>query len=219
MAELSLRGERRSLRDLAYVTLRDAIVQARLAPGERVTEERLSEQLGVSRPVLREAVQRLQTEGLLERAGNGRMSVRPATVEDARAHYAVRAALEQLTVEEAAERLTPEGVARLDAALGHMRQARDSLAGSVAEGGGEFHQVLAEIAGNPVNAELMDMIRARMDRYRYLSVATTAQRTEQAVAEHEEILTALRNGDVEEAKAVMRRHIAASEESALQALR
>ncbi|MQA05510.1 MAG: FCD domain-containing protein, partial [Streptosporangiales bacterium] len=52
----------------------------------------------------------------------------------------------------------------------------------------------------------------------YLSVATTEQRTEQAVREHEEILTALRAGDVEQAKDAMRRHLAASEESALRAL-
>src|SRR5690606_29967029 len=129
----------------------------------------------------------------------------------------VRAALEQLTVEEAAARLTPEGVARLEAALGRMRQARDHD-GTVAEGGGEFHAVLADIAGNPVNVQLMDMIRARLDRYRYLSVATTARRTESAVREHEEILDALRAGDVDAAKAAMRRHLAASEESALHAL-
>jgi DNA-binding GntR family transcriptional regulator len=219
LAVLSLQGERRSLRDLAYETLRDAIVRAKIAPGAAVTEERLAADLGVSRPVVREAVQRLHSEGLIERSGNGRMFVRPATAQDARAHYAVRAALEQLTVEEAARRLTPEGVARLEAALGHMRDARDRASdATVAEGGGEFHAILTEIAGNPVNAQLMDMIRARIDRYRHLSVAATAQRTEQSVREHEQILEALKAGDVEAAKAAMRRHIAASEESALRAL-
>ncbi|MQA80929.1 MAG: FCD domain-containing protein [Streptosporangiales bacterium] len=218
-AGLSLQGERRSLRDLAYGTLRDAIVRTRIAPGAPITEEKIAADLGVSRPVVREAVQRLQSEGLIERAGNGRMFVRPATVEDARAHYAVRGALEQLTVEEAITRLTPDGVDRLEGALAHMREARDRTGGkTVADGGGEFHAILADIAANPVNAQLMDMIRARMDRYRYLSVATTAVRTEQSVREHEEILDALRAGDVEEAKAAMRRHIAASEESALHAL-
>lgn len=219
MPDLSLQGERRSLRDLAYRTLRDAIVRTQLAPGAPVTEEKLAADLRVSRPVVREAVQRLETEGLIERAGNGRMSVRPVTVEDARAHYAVRAALEQLTVEEASERLTPEGIRRLEAALSHMRDARDrSGAATVADGGGEFHAILEEIAANPVNAQLMDMIRARIDRYRHFSVAATDARTRRSVDEHEEILDALRNGDVEEAKAAMRRHIAASEESAVRAL-
>lgn len=219
MAGLSLRGERRSLRDLVYGTLREAIVRTKIAPGAAVTEERLAADLGVSRPVIREAVQRLHSEGLIERSGNGRMFVRPATARDARAHYAVRAALEQLTVEEAARRLTPEAVGRLEAALGHMRDARDRASDeTVADGGGEFHATLAEIAANPVNAQLMDIIGARIDRYRHLSVAATEQRTQRSVREHEEILEALKAGDVEAAKAAMRRHIAASEESALRAL-
>lgn len=219
MPDLSLQGERRSLRDLAYRTLRDAIVRTQIAPGAPVTEEKLASDLRVSRPVVREAVQRLESEGLIERAGNGRMFVRPLTVDDARAHYAVRAALEQLTVEEAAKRLTPEGIRRLEAALAHMRDARDrSGAASVADGGGEFHAILEEIAANPVNAQLMDLVRARVDRYRHFSVAATDARTQRSVDEHEEILDALRNGDVEEAKAAMRRHIAASEESAVRAL-
>jgi len=219
LPDLSLQGERRSLRDLAYRTLRDAIVRTQIAPGAPVTEEKLASDLRVSRPVVREAVQRLESEGLIERAGNGRMFVRPLTVDDARAHYAVRAALEQLTVEEAAKRLTPEGIRRLEAALAHMRDARDrSGAASVADGGGEFHAILEEIAANPVNAQLMDLVRARVDRYRHFSVAATDARTQRSVDEHEEILDALRNGDVEEAKAAMRRHIAASEESAVRAL-
>jgi DNA-binding GntR family transcriptional regulator len=220
LPELSLQGERRSLRDLAYSTLREAIVRTRIAPGEPITEEKLASDLRVSRPVIREAVQRLESEGLIERAGNGRMFVRPLTADDARAHYAVRAALEQLTVEEAGKRLTPEGIRRLEAALGHMRDARDrSGTTTVADGGGEFHAILEEIAANPVNAQLMDMIRARVDRYRHFSVAATGDRTQRSVDEHEAVLDALRDGDVEEAKAAMRRHIAASEESAVRALK
>jgi DNA-binding GntR family transcriptional regulator len=219
LAGLSLQGERRSLRDLVYGTLREAIVRAKIAPGAAVTEEGLAADLGVSRPVIREAVQRLHSEGLIERSGNGRMFIRPATAEDARAHYAVRAALEQLTVEEAARRLTPQALARLEAALGLMRDARDRTSdATVADGGGEFHAILVEIAANPVNAQLMDLIGARIDRYRHLSVAATAQRTERSVREHEEILEALKADDVEAAKAAMRRHIAASEQSALRAL-
>lgn len=220
MAELSLQGERRSLRDLAYGTLREAIVRARFEPGASITEEQLAADLGVSRPVIREALQRLQSEGLIERSGNGRMFVRPATVEDARAHYAVRAALEQLTVEEASKRITADHFDRLERSLAQMRRARDRRGEStVADSGGEFHAILVEIAGNPVNAQLMDMIGARIDRYRHLSVARTAKRTQQSVREHEEILAALRAGDVDEAKAVMKRHIAASEKSAVQALK
>jgi DNA-binding GntR family transcriptional regulator len=147
------------------------------------------------------------------------MFVQPATADDARSLYAVRTALEELTVEEASRRLTPEGIERLEQALVRMREARDrSSAATVADGGGDFHAILSNIAANPVNAQLMDMIRARVDRYRYLSVATTTQRTQRSVSEHEEILAALRSSDVEEAKAAMRRHIAASEESALHAL-
>lgn len=219
MDDLSLRGQRRNLRDLAYDSLRDAIIRARLEPGGAITEEQLASGLGVSRPIVREAVQRLVTEGLIERASNGRMCVSPATADDARAHYAVRTALELLAVEEAAHRMTPEGMAQLEAALGHMRTARDRRGEeTVAEGGKEFHEILADIAGNPVNISLMKLIKTRIDRYRYLSVATSDKRSPQSVDEHEQVLSALRAGDVHAAKEAMRRHIAGSEESVLRAL-
>jgi DNA-binding GntR family transcriptional regulator len=216
---LPRQGKRRSLGDVAYSSLREALIHATLAPGEAITEEKLAADLEVSRPVVREAVQRLVAEGLVERQGNGRMRVRPATAADVRAHYAVRSVLEQLTVEEASRHMTPEGLDRLERALDRMRQARDRKgAGSVTEGGGDFHGILRDIAANPVNAELMEMIRARIDRYRHLSVAATAERSQHSVREHEEIFLALRADDIEAAKAAMGRHIMASRDSALRTL-
>lgn len=218
MARLALRGERSSLRDLAYRRLREAIVHLEIAPSEKITEESLAEDLGVSRPVVREALLRLEAEGLVERAGNGRVRARAATVEDVGHLYAVRSALEQLAVEQASPRMTPECLAELGEALERMRAARGTTdPQQVTDGGGDFHRILARVADNPVNDQMTHLLRGRIDRYRRLSVTEHA-RPPQSVAEHEQILDALSRGDVDAAKQAMHQHIVAGRDAVLAAL-
>lgn len=94
--------------------------------------------------MVREALQRLEVEGLIERSGNGRMHARPASALDVEHLYAVRSALEQLAVGEAAARMTPEVLVELSAALDRMRDAREAADPQrVTDGGGDFHGILA----------------------------------------------------------------------------
>ena len=217
-ARLPLEGERRSLRDIAYASIRRAIIESRLAPGEFITEESLSTELGVSRPVLRESVQRLQVEGLLERAGNGRVRVCGVSTEEVQDLYAVRSALEQLSVEEAVGKMTPGVIAELHETLGRMRTAASQGSPQkVTESGGDFHAILRRVANNPVNDQMMHMIGGRIDRYRLLSVSTTA-RDRNSLSEHERILEALANGDVAAAKRAMSEHIMAGRDAVLVAV-
>jgi DNA-binding GntR family transcriptional regulator len=216
---LLLQGERRSLRELAYASVRQAIVELRLPPGEPITEEFMSAELGVSRPVLREALQRLQVEGLLERAENGRVRVRGVSTEEVYDLYDVRSALEQLSVEKTATRVTPEVVADLRASLDTIRAAATQRSPKqVTESGGEFHAILSRVADNPVNDQMMHLLRGRIDRYRGLSVSVSA-RPHESLAEHEAIVAAVTAGDVAAAKSAMHDHIMAGRDAVLVALR
>ncbi|QDO25654.1 GntR family transcriptional regulator [Streptomyces sp. S1A1-8] len=217
-ARLPLEGERRSLREIAYASIRRAIIELRLPPGEFITEESLSAELGVSRPVLRESVQRLQAEGLLERAGNGRVRVRGVSAEEVQDLYAVRSALEQLSVEQAVGRVTSGVLAELREALERMRTAAARGApGKITDAGSDFHAILRRVAGNPVNDQMMHMVGGRIDRYRNLSVSLTA-RPDHSLAEHDAILTALAEGDVTAAKRAMGDHIMAGRDAVLVAV-
>ncbi|WP_433576219.1 GntR family transcriptional regulator [Nocardia brasiliensis] len=219
MTRLTLTGQRRGLRELAYDSLREAIVTLRLEPGARITEDGLSEQLGVSRPVLREALQRLQVDQLVDRLDNGRMRVRPLSPGDATHLYAVRSALEQLAVREACARLTDTDRTALAGDMTRMRAAEHSGdAMAVAETGLRFHRRLHSIAANPVNDALMAQIGGPIDRFRHLSVAATA-RLPQSAAEHEAVLAALLAGAADAAASAMHRHVMSGHEAVQRALK
>lgn len=218
MSRVSLQGQRSGLRDMAYRSLRNAVVRMEIAPGERITEESLSQQLGISRPVLREALQRLEVERLVERLGNGRLRVRPAATEDVMHLYAVRSALEQLAVREAGARLTQSDLAEMSRAIQRMHEAETTDPRTVTEGGGEFHRKIAAIAANPINDLLMHQISGPIDRFRQLSVTVSA-RPHHSVEEHEAILAALSEGRVDAAAAAMHRHILSGRDAVVEAMK
>jgi DNA-binding GntR family transcriptional regulator len=218
MAGLVLHTGRRGLRELAYASIRDAIVTLQITPGESITEESLSGELGVSRPVLREALQRLQFDQLIERLDNGRLRVRPITVSDTAHLYAVRSALEQLTVREALPRLSEADIVELDALVGKMRAAEQSGEHSaIVEWGGQFHQLLARAAANPVNDHLIDQIRTQLDRLRHVSIKMAA-RPPESVSEHAAILDGLKTGDPDAAAQAMAAHIESGRSAAIQTI-
>jgi DNA-binding GntR family transcriptional regulator len=216
---LRLTGRRVSLKDVAYRSLRDAIVDLQLAPGETVTEERLASELGVSRSILREALQRLQTEGLLDRLSNGRLRVTPTSLEEVHHLYVVRTAIARVAVDEAVPRVTAADVDRLREAIAIFR--RDSEQGDIptlVRSGTRFHDLIFEIAANPVNTAVMAVIQPRIDRYRHISVASTHQRPGRSLAELERVSAALAERDAPAAGDAMAAHIAASEQAVVAAL-
>lgn len=215
MSGLVMQQGRRGLRELAYLSIREAIVTLQIAPGDRITEESLSSELGVSRPVLREALQCLQFDQLIERLDNGRLRVRPITVADTEHLYAVRSALEQLTVREATPRLGPDDLASLGGMVDTMRAAqRAGEHAAMVAAGGDFHRHLARLASNPVNDHLMDQIRTRLDRLRHVSVKLEA-RPHKSVSEHAAILDGLKTGDPAVAARAMESHIQSGREAAI----
>lgn len=216
--DLRLSGfEQMATRDWVYHALLDAIVRGSLRPGAWLSETSLATQLEVSRTPLREALQRLQADLLIERGQNGKLYVRGLSVKEARDLYAVRASLEELTVEEASANMTPAKLATLEETLERMRSAADRVE-EVAEGGRDFHDVLLEIADNEITSWTLGQLKPHIDRYRFLSTRTSQERGMQAVHEHEEIFDSLRDGDVEAAKACMRQHIEKGRETVLSAL-
>ncbi|HEX5571243.1 MAG TPA: GntR family transcriptional regulator, partial [Ktedonobacterales bacterium] len=144
--------ESASLRERVYRALRDALVAGELAPGERLRDQELAARLGVSRTPVREALQRLEDEGLVETAPRALTRVAPLDAVAARESFPVVAALHALGAR--------HGVARLSAAdIAEMRAANEELAGAIAAldpatvrraiaADDRFHGVLLRAAGN-----------------------------------------------------------------------
>jgi DNA-binding GntR family transcriptional regulator len=204
--------------DSAYQTLRDEIVRGKFAPGTQIPEVGLAETLGVSRTPLREAVNRLDADGLVQRAPNRRLYVTHVSADEARQLYSVRIALEDLALAEAAAHMTDEILDELGQRLERMQKAERSRRENVAEGGRSFHDTLYRAAGNSVNHEILQRMQVKIDRYRYIGTRDSKRRQRQAVEEHRRIYEALRRRDVEAARQAMREHLQRACDEALAVL-
>lgn len=188
--------------------LRDAIIDGRLAPGERLKEVELAKELGISRTPVREALLVLQTEGLVEAIPNRGATVRAHTAEDLDDLYQLRAMLEGYAARRAATRITEEGVDRLRASCERfdaLRDDDDDLRDLVAENV-SFHNTILEIAGS---GRLDSMVRKVVELpLVYKSYIWYSSNQKQISGHyHRQLVTALGARDAERAELIMKEHI------------
>jgi DNA-binding GntR family transcriptional regulator len=186
----------------------ERITSCELSAGERLTEERLSRDFGVSRTPVREALRLLEQSGLIERAGNRGYAVRAFDLRQADQIYSVRVVLEEFVVELAAAAVGT-------AAFADLRAAAQRAAGPDRSDGQDdlrerFHEQLAELAGNSEALRLLRDMNSRIFAMRRLDSALPA-RAREAQFEHLRILTLLEAGDVAGARQEMRLHIERSQ--------
>ncbi len=162
-----------ALSDLVVVpTLREAIVGNLLKPGSRLLETQLSQQLGVSRTPLREAFVQLEREGLVTIIARVGVFVREVSEVDIEEIYTVRAALESLAVELAAQKVDPVGRARLDRAIEQMRlrvHAHDVI--GYTEELDEFYAIVMSLADNAVLQSTHNSLLGPVRRLRRIAMS------------------------------------------------
>jgi GntR family transcriptional repressor for pyruvate dehydrogenase complex len=209
------------------------LVSNRIGPGEKLPSERaLSEKLGLGRSSVREAVKSLHLLGLLDvRQGDGtylrgtESAVLPQILEwglvlsrpDIQNLIETRHQLEVFVARRAAERITPEGEARLDEQLDRMAAAEAS--GRISEcidADIELHLCLAEVAGNTVIAEMLRGIRVLL--YVWMTELASAEDMTEYTRHHALLLDAVKSGDPDKAESVMRQHISSGGERLLSML-
>lgn len=200
---------------LAAENLRRAILIGRYKPGERLVEDRLSADLGISRVPIREALRTLAGDGLVEVLPHRGAIVAAISTEMARDLVEVRAMLEGLNARLAARHHEPAIVEELRKVLADGNKA--AVARNVADLvrlNGEFHDKLAE-AGR--NAVLWPIMRTLRDRTGIVFARNTAVRAVQDWDEHSRILAAVIEGDEELAELLASRHVHRAGEAALAA--
>ncbi|WP_132838037.1 GntR family transcriptional regulator [Streptomyces sp. BK205] len=192
------------LRDRVYGALLELITTRALQPGQHLVESELAGHLGVSRQPVREALQRLNTEGWVDlRPAQGAFVHEPTDAE-ADQLLTVRTLLEAEAARLAAVHAGSDGVAALEAlcAEGEKAVAADDVDGAVALNA-RFHAKVMELAGNAVLAELAGQVDRRV-RWYYTPIAR--QRGRQSWIEHRELIAAITDRDEQRATAVMRQH-------------
>jgi DNA-binding GntR family transcriptional regulator len=188
-----------------------------LKPGERLTEIDLASKLRVSRTPLRHALQRLVSEGWLCRSTNGAVHVVSVSKDEIEALYAVRSALEELMIVQAARRLDPAAFNELREILVLQDQAaKVNNAELVSAQGERFHHTLWTYSGNQVGAEYLGDVLQRTTRYRRLSFSVP-YRFREGSKQHWQILRALEAGNVAKACRLLRTHVNQSRNYVIQA--
>ncbi|MGC4941333.1 GntR family transcriptional regulator [Kribbella sp. DT2] len=202
-----------ALREQVLSELRRRIVDGDYAQGERLTENRLADDFGVSRNPVREALRVVESEGFVEILP--RRGAVVATLDDTaiRDLFAVRKQLETLAAGLAAERATEEDVTRLRALLAEASAATDSEDfARVAELNSELHVAVIDISGNRWLASLSS---AMYHHVHWVFRVGAAQRAPHSWEEHIRLVDAIAAGDAEAAVAAATDHIEAAATAAL----
>ena len=207
------------LRDLVFTTLRQAILKGELQPGERLMEIQLAEKMGVSRTPIREAIRKLEKEGLVimvPRKGAEVAGISEKMLKDV---LEVRMTLEKLAFSLAMDNIKPEDIVKLE-------KAETVFADAVSKGtlidmtnaDEAFHFIIYDVADNEKLREILNNLKENMYRYR-LEYLKDQNYRDSLTREHAGIIESLRTGDREAGIKVVEKQIENQKKAVMEKLR
>lgn len=197
------------LGDEVYDVLLSQLVSLKIPPGARITVDALARSLGVSQTPIREALRQLESEGLVVKTHLiGYSAAAQLTRVQFEELYELRALLEPALAARAAQNMSDQAIAELEAFIGEMtgRAAAENRRAysRFAKQDGEFHERIAAASGNTLIHDVLSRLHVHIHLFR---LKFHSQVTEEAVDEHAEIVAAIKARDAKAAKAAMRTHI------------
>lgn len=189
-------------------------------PGERVNEVELAGQLGVSRTPVREALNRLSKDGFMSFVPNRGFYARDITPEGVRELYEVRMVIEQATFRFACQRASDEEIAAATAIWEEVSQKQQDVSeisdwSTIAQADERFHMEIAHISKNSQLYDMLDSLNSLIRFFRRIDLETPSRRNN-AYHEHVEIISALRQRDVQKGMLLIERHVSLSSEHAVE---
>lgn len=191
-----------------YVHVKQAVLDRRYEGGTLLTEGGLAEAVGVSRTPVREALLRLEVEGLIRLYPKKGALVLPVSAQEITDVVETRLLVEEHAVRKAAPAVPSGLITRLEELL--ERQREQAAAGELAELAVSdrcFHREIVRSGGNQILDRLYDQLRDRQLRMGVALMHAHPERVAKSITEHTEILNALRNGDAEAAAVAVHRHV------------
>ncbi|WP_461157225.1 GntR family transcriptional regulator [Saccharopolyspora tripterygii] len=195
------------LRDQVHDELQARISDGRLRPGDRIFEQELAIEFGISRVPVREAIRMLQSGGMVEvRPRRRGVFVRSLDRQQLVELFDVREALEALAARLAAERCDSADVEHLGELATRAREALDSAdTDAMSEANTEFHDKLVAVSRNDLLASMLEPLHGRLAALFRLNLEP-----ERVCGEHEELYAAIASGDAERAATIAQSHVRAS---------
>ncbi len=197
----------RLLSEFAYEQIKDAIRNAELEPGQPLSENKLSKMLGISRTPVREAIQQLAQEGLVQVIPGRAVTVASLSVQEVMSAVHVRSILEPEVARLAALSILPDDLESLWLTLGEMEEAiakEDRTTWARADS--RFHEILSAVCPNELLGDIVMQVRNRIS-YLSTDTQTNHKRMLACTREHRQVVEAIAAGDPELAEQSMRDHI------------
>ncbi|MEG2951383.1 MAG: GntR family transcriptional regulator, partial [Clostridia bacterium] len=218
VTNLSPSTESKPIRDIAYEVLKRAIVMGEIPAGTRIVETEYAERMHISRTPLREALRKLERDGLVEYVPRRGVVVRAFTIDDVKEIYTIRNALEMLTLPAIVQNATAEDIASLREKLRAMDvfdQNNDIAALSPLARA--FHAQLTAISGLPRILRVIEGQDQYINRFSAVSIARETRRRA-AREEHYRLVEYVEARDLDSFEALMQKHIERSKQTCLLAL-
>ena len=215
--------ERLTLADQVYVSIKKAIIEVDLRPGERLREVEIAASLGVSRTPVREALSRLEQEGLVQPLKTGGVIVVELSKGEMREIFGLLQVLETYAVRLASEKISQKQLERLDSVCSRAEEVVQNdleKLGDLEKLSGlnqKFHELLIDAAANQRLQALIGNLRSAMQPYRALTLQSRKFR-EQSVRDHRRLVELLQNGDAEELALLMTKHLGEAQDATLEGI-
>lgn len=216
MKDISLKtNEYLPLREVVFNTLREAILTGELEPGEHLMEVKLANKLGVSRTPIREAIRKLELEGLVVMTPRRSAEVARITKEDLIDVLEVRRVLECLAIELCCKNRTIEEIVLLKENLESFKSCiKENDLTKIAVTDVQFHEIIYKSTANKRLNQILFNLREQMYRYR-LEYIKDRQTRDNLILEHQEIIDSIEERDIERAKKAILLHIDNQEKTIL----
>lgn len=206
------------LREVVAETLREAIVNGMLKPGERLMEIQLAEELGVSRTPVREAIRKLELEGFVVMIPRRGTYVADLSIKDINEVFEIRTALDVLAAGLAVERITEDELEQLERLLVEIGELiEEDDADKIVESDSQFHDILYRASRNDRLVGIINNLREQFTRFRSISIQYPG-RMQKSVEEHRRLVEAIASRDTDLAQQLAREHMENSEQTLLQDL-
>ena len=197
------------LREVVFLTLRSQILRGELKPGERLMEISLANRLGVSRTPIREAIRKLEHEGLVVMIPRRGAHVAEITQQELKDVLEIRKSLEILAVTKICRCITDREIGELEKAeeiFARQVMKKDSDPAALGEADEQFHEMIYNATHNRRMIQILNNLREQMYRFRMEYLKDKEVRMK-IVEEHEAILNAIRRRDEQEAVRLEQEHI------------
>ena len=209
--------ERKSLGEHVFDSLKQAIIRGNMTPGEWLVESHIADSLGISRTPVREAIHKLEREGLIERQPRGGFTVLGLTRDDIEETFGIRAVLEGYAARLAAIKHHENELAPLDKKIEEFEKClQKKELSSLTRINTEFHELLYALSKSPKLVHMINGLTDQIYRFRQIILKETKM-ARISNEDHKKMLEFIRKRDADGVETLVREHIIRGQEMVLEA--